>query len=591
MADLREAAGDQAAQPMAEHLVNLTEHKIVLHAQLHTADGNEPGLATPSVVRIPPDGRLARVDDEQARLDEDWLRAASEKVRLTKLRRSGKTVGLPVAQPGTRYVVSRLTALAARGRRDLVFPLAEIRDGDGHVVAAQGLGTYRRKWATAERFRDRRALARARRSHHGPEPRIWLTGVLFATGTALLSGALGLLPGVLDNAEKNGWAGGGQPWTSWLTVGFFLLGSAVLLLAVRRWLVRMRVLGERGTAYVIEEQAIHWRHEEKTSVLATIRDGFASVLMVPGPEALGDNWRWEADADGAPQWDARADQLVRSFWAVHYNDDHVTRNAVFVWAPWPVAMAFGARATARRRGLVLHVRQRPSDGAGGSRRELRLEDGAHDFLRARKRPPLAAEAPRHSLTQASGYATVTIRSLPGPGARTGGLDRQADGGLPRPRGRRPAASSREPAPLLLLLVRLVARQIGPIPLDLRQIPEISLAVCGRLAASEITPGRHHVPVAEWRLSADDGDQVPWRAFPAVAETIADWVEQQAAAHPSHVILLATRMPQEVAVGLGIQLGQRSSTWPHRVYPVHYAERQLVVPDLDLGRDSVPAERQ
>ena len=77
---------------------------------------------------------------------------------------------------------------------------------------------------------------------------------------------------------------------------------------------------------------------------------------------------------------------MHSFWAVHYNDDHVTRNAVFVWAPWPVAMAFGARATARRRGLVLHVRQRPSDGAAGARRELRLADGAHDFLRVpRKR--------------------------------------------------------------------------------------------------------------------------------------------------------------------------------------------------------------
>jgi hypothetical protein len=35
----------------------------------------------------------------------------------------------------------------------------------------------------------------------------------------------------------------------------------------------------------------------------------------------------------------------------------------------------------------------------------------------------------------------------------------------------------------------------------------------------------------------------------------------------------------------------SSTWPRRVYPVHYADGRLVVPDLELGRDSVPAERR
>jgi hypothetical protein len=58
-----------------------------------------------------------------------------------------------------------------------------------------------------------------------------------------------------------------------------------------------------------------------------------------------------------------------------------------------------------------------------------------------------------------------------------------------------------------------------------------------------------------------------------------------------VILLAARMPQEIAVGLGIQLGQRSATWPQRVYPVHYTGEYLTVPGLDLGRGSVPAERR
>ena len=361
--------------------------------------------------------------------------------------------------------------------------------------------------------------------------------MLFAAGTALLSGALGLLPGVTDDSTTNGWAARGQAWTDWLTVAFLLAGAAVLWVAVRRWLAFMRKRGERGTAYVIEEQAIHWLHEEKGAVLATISDNFASVLRVPGAEALGARWRWQAEAASAPQWDARTDQLVHSFWAVHYNDDHVTHNAVFVWAPWPVAMAFGARATARRRGLVLHVRQRPSSGAVGRRPRLRLENGAHDFLRGRTLQPLTASVPRHTLTRPAANLTVTVRPLCMP-----------DGTSSPPRRHRAGEDVWEipPAPgprmgqgagLLLLLVRFVGQDIGSIPLDLERAKEITLHVSADLAASVIPPGTRETPVAEWRLIAGDGSEVPWTAFPTAAEDIADWVEQQAAAHPGSVILL------------------------------------------------------
>lgn len=218
---------------------------------------------------------------------------------------------------------------------------------------------------------DWRAAGGDRRAGR-PEPRQWLTGVLFAIATALLSGAVALLPGALDDARAAGWNAAWRTWTLRLTIGFGILGAGALGAAARRWHLRGKLLDDRGTAYVIEEHAITWRHEEKASVLAAIAAGFAAVLRVPGPGELGDSWRWQADADGAPAWDERIDQLVRSFWAVHYNDDQVTRNAVFTWAPWPVAIAFGARATAQRRGLVLHVRQRPS----GTRQDLRLNDRA-----------------------------------------------------------------------------------------------------------------------------------------------------------------------------------------------------------------------
>lgn len=63
--------------------------------------------------------------------------------------------------------------------------------------------------------------------------------------------------------------------------------------------------------------------------------------------------------------------------------------------------------------------------------------------------------------------------------------------------------------------------------------------------------------------AGGGAQVPWKADPAVAEAIADWIADQAESHPGHVLLLAARMPQDIAMGLGIQLGQRESSWRTR----------------------------
>ena len=577
-------------------LVNLTEHEIVLDAQQHSAGTADSGGLTPLVaLRLPPAGQFARVDDARARLNENWLNTASERIRLTRLRRSRHLTDLPGPEPGTTYVVSRLTAHAARHRTDLVFPLAEVIDTQGQVVGAEGLGTYRPFPASREWFGNWRAKAWQPRSHRFSS-RQWLTGVqltgvLFAVGTALLGGATGLFPVMLDDAIANGWAAAGQVWTDWLTLVFLAAGAAVLVVAARRWLAHMRKLAERGTAYIIEEQAIHWLHEEKAALLDTIREEFPSMLRVPGPEALGERWRWQADAGSAPLWDARTDELVRSFWSVHYNDEHTSQHGIFIWAPWPVATAFGARATAGRRGLVLHVRQRPSYGAAGTRRKLRLEDGAHDFLRGRTLEPLSASAPRHTLAEPAAHLTVTVKPLSMPNETLPQAAHRQVG--EDPPDVLPAAGL-APSPdcgLLLLLVRFVRRDIGSIPLELDQAGEITLYVPGSLTEHLTPTHRKQIPVAEWRLTADDGSEVPWAAFPAVAEALADWVERQAATHPGRVILLAGRMPQELAVGLGIQLGQRSATWPCRVYPVHYTGESLVVPDLDLGRGSVPTARR
>ena len=105
---------------------------------------------------------------------------------------------------------------------------------------------------------------------------------------------------------------------------------------------------------------------------------------------------------------------------------------------------------------------------------------------------------------------------------------------------------------------------------------VTIHVTEGLTDSVIPAGKHTVMVAEWQL--DSGvqpvPQLPWEAFPAAAECIAAWVVEQARTHPGHVILLATRIPQELAVGLGIQLGQLTHSWPRRMYPAYYAQRRL-----------------
>jgi len=566
---------DDPVPPPVEQLVNLTSHAITVESLVAgTAEGSAPA---PAVSVLSPDGRVARVPDDRLVIDDGWMNTPGGLLRETRLRREPVSVtDLPPAVPGRRYLVSRITAQAARDREDLVFPFGEQRDGQGRITRVSGLAAFAPERPVSDRVQAWRRAAAERRAHQ-PLAAEWRTGLLFALATALLSAWLGLIPGNIDNALKNGWGGGGQRWTTWASLVFLAVGVTTFVLAARRWSHGQKVRAERGTAYVIEELAIAWRHEEKQWVLDQLVGQFATIMRVPGPEALGERWRWQADAQGAPDWDRRTDQLVHSFWAVHYNDDQVTRNAVFVWAPWPVAMAFGARATARRRGLALHVRQRPSSGDVGQRHELRLDDPAHDFLRATKRhePSPAPAMAQH--TEHAALLTVDIETI------------HRDGAAARPED----ADHKAYKPVRLLLVRIVQQDIGAIPLDLAKAPPITLHAPGCLTASLLRPGKHRkLPVAEWRWSSPGGAaEIPWEDFPATAESIANWVVGQAAEHPGDTLLLAARMPQEIAVGLGIQLGQRQPTWPERLYPVHFVGGKLVVPNLDLGRNSVPPERQ
>jgi hypothetical protein len=554
--------------PQPERLVNLTPHEIALEAIEPPADFDDSESPNLLTVRLPPEGQFARIDDNASRLSAGWLNAETSLIALTRMRRSTKLSDLPPPAPGTRLIVSRLTALAARNRGDLVFPYGELRDQAGRIIGMKGLAAFRRKLAPTQRYRDWRAAVRADLAGKvvGQE---WLTGLLFAAATALLSGFLALCPGALDNASQHGWAGGGLAWTSWSSVFCFVTGVTLMSFATWRWRRRGQILTERGTAYVIDEVAIPWQHEEKESVLAEIRKGFARTLLVPGPNALDEAWQWQVDSESAARWDENVDGLVRSFWAVHYNDDQVTKNALFTWAPWPVAVAFGARATARRRGLALHVRQRTSHGAGANAR-LQVTDPAYDFQRGQHLEPLSDLTPDHAVQELYGQLTLNFEPLTSTHRRE------------------PAGHGRQ---VLLLIIRTTHGHIGDISMDLTQADPVAVHVPGLLADPVLPNGPHPVPVAEWRLTSatKPTPELPWKAFPSAAEEIADWIITQHRKHPGHLVLIAARIPQELAIGLGIQLGQRQN-WPRQAYPVYYANRRLVVTDLLLGSESVPLER-
>ena len=57
-------------------------------------------------------------------------------------RRPGPVAGLPAAEPGVRYLMSRITALAVRDCLDLVFPFDEQRDDQGQVTGVRGLAAF-----------------------------------------------------------------------------------------------------------------------------------------------------------------------------------------------------------------------------------------------------------------------------------------------------------------------------------------------------------------------------------------------------------------------------------------------------------------
>jgi hypothetical protein len=83
--------------PPAERLVNLTEHAVAVDSLRVSPVGDDGGSAVPSTAIFAPDGRLARVADDEARLGDGFLNTPEGRLRVNRLRRSRRVAGLPPA--------------------------------------------------------------------------------------------------------------------------------------------------------------------------------------------------------------------------------------------------------------------------------------------------------------------------------------------------------------------------------------------------------------------------------------------------------------------------------------------------------------
>ena len=197
----------------------------------------------------------------------------------------------------------------------------------------------------------------------------------------------------------------------------------------------------------------------------------------------------------------------------------------------------------------------------GPRQELRLTEAAHDFL-ADGPQALEKAAPEHEGKELTGELTLTISPMTSDNAAHQANSPHRGAGL----GRAGSHSQHHPDPPVLLLIRIGRESIGPIKLDLASAPPVTVHAPTELLGQVLPGGTHRVPVAELRLDAGSAPapQLPWEAFPAATDAIADWIIATASEHKDRVVLLAARMPQELAVGLGIRIGQRRQHWPIRM---------------------------
>lgn len=118
---VREAGRVGAAEPF--RIVNLTPHAVRITVGEHE-------------VVIPASGSVARI--REATVGESGIECGGTRVPVREITLASAE-GLPDPEPGVLYLVSRVVAMAAADRDDLVCPGDLIRNEAGQVVGADGL--------------------------------------------------------------------------------------------------------------------------------------------------------------------------------------------------------------------------------------------------------------------------------------------------------------------------------------------------------------------------------------------------------------------------------------------------------------------
>lgn len=437
----------------------------------------------------------------------------------------------------------------------------------------------RNRPTVAQRARRTVDVARFARWLAGPAG-TGLIGVFFTVGTAAFSAAGGIAP----DLAAEGWSQGrDRVW--WLVV-FLCLGVAAVAGGAALWWWRNRLRETRGIAYVVNETAAEWTPEQKEGFLSEVRDQFAVFRPVPPLRSFDRTAVWP-HGEEATRWGRDMDAVVRHFQVANHDPDGrdaALDRSLFMWAPWPVAVAFGQRTTTLSRGRAVRVRQRDSFGRQGPVRARPVQDDGHSFQQQIERP---GDGLFGELNVRRHQVRLQISRNGQPGTAAG----------PVPVPATAPGTALEPVPeVLLLVLRTNHNRFGllpSLPVDVTDRAAHDDAAAGSRepvvfelhdAVGLGLPATMSTELREWRYLPPPGEtQHRWADYPAIVAAAAQWVADQAAAAPEAIVLLGAQLPQEISVGLGIW-SARQYRWPRHVWPIYFQlGAQFTIPQLDLGR--------
>lgn len=394
--------------------------------------------------------------------------------------------------------------------------------------------------------------------------RDWLIPSAVAMATLFLGAALGGLPALVASS----WQDPQTRIAVWTAIALGIVGLVSLLATWLMWRGRKRILRRNGTAYVIQEAARGWSADDSRAFLASAKRQFARMIEVPGPGKLSGSWDWPL-SEGAQDWDSKVTELVRAFQALRCDDDPVTPKGLFMWAWAPVAIAFGARATAADRGLVLDVWQRPSRGRAGHVEMAPWSQRPHRLGSGQQLQTITEVLPDSIPHEYRWPVQVIIKS---PEATAGAVPKKShsDGEMP-----------------VILLVRLGSQSWGPVPdVSAGADPVSPLTLVLEDAGGLSRGGTFRTEIRELRIMPPAGSMLfPWTAYPALVGEAAAWIRRQTAEAKERPTMIGTILPPEVALGLGIAAAQNTApAWPNYLWPIvpKPVSTEFVVPRLNLG---------